>query len=99
MIEITKGVWISRGPVTTWPVMNPESDSVYYPKTSGLARANAEAGCDVRPLEAVAAVTYAQAREYAEAIEKARAEYSGLPRVPAMSDVGKATTDLKKKTD
>jgi hypothetical protein len=76
--------------------MNPESDSVYYPKTSGLARANAEAGCDVRPLEAVAAVTYAQAREYAEAIEK---EYSGLPRVPAMSDVGKATTDLKKKTD
>ena len=103
MIKISKGVWISREPVTTWPVMNPEADSVYYPKTSVLARQNAEAGgsdlVEARPLEPVAAMTYAQAREYAEAAEKARIEYRGLPPAPAMSDVGKPVTDWKKKTD
>jgi formylglycine-generating enzyme required for sulfatase activity len=72
---------------------------------AGLARQNADnpyvcradfAEEAVRPLEPVAAVTYAQAREYAEAAEKARL---GLPPAPAMSDVGKPVTDWKKKTD
>jgi hypothetical protein len=60
-----------------------ESPKVSWPKTTGLPRANAEAG--TRPLEPVAAVTYAQAREYAEAAEKA-AKY--MPPKLAVSPAG-----------
>ena len=87
MAEISKGVWMPRA--TAARVMNPEdecdaSPKVSWPKITGLPRANAEAG--TRPLEPVAAVTYAQAREYAEAAEKARMMPPKLAPAPAGVD-------------
>jgi hypothetical protein len=66
MTEISKGVWV------------PCAAKVSFPVRTGLRRENAEAGTrydEVHPLEPVAAVTYAQAREYAEGMAA-----RGLPR-------------------
>jgi hypothetical protein len=65
MAEISKGVWVPRGKV----ILNPED----YACDCMLPKC-AECRDAPRPLEPVAAVTYAQAREYAEAAEKARME-------------------------
>ena len=109
-IHVLPGAEISKGSVC-WPPA-PTGDDSYYSihraTGAGLARQNADnpyvskgdlAEEAVRPLEPVAAVTYEQARKYAEARDKALTEYIGLPSAPAMSDVGKPVIDWKKKTD
>jgi hypothetical protein len=110
-LHVLPGAEISKG-VVCWPpalAPAPTGDDGYYSihraTGAGLARQNADnpyvskgdlAEEAVRPLEPVAAVTYEQARKYAEAAEKARL---GLSPAPAMSDVGKPVVDWKKKTD